>query len=471
MGCAWFVLEAMARASALRKLGYFGGDEHDAKAGEASPQSQLVKDGPDKNDEIKYGALDQQAQGAELGKSVQTKGTIKALHYPLSISNHRFEMVELCEVFLGQSGKLMYLFLVGVYMYGSMWAYSAVFANSWAKAFPLGDLSFESSYNMYLLLWAFVEIPWSSCELDEQIMVQVLLTMGRIVLVFIMCTTVLICDYNHENAFLLQSGGHNPQGLSGSTVGGKFQDFNIANIHIIMAISIYANNLHHSINTLVQPMMDKKKAGLLFFVSFSISTVAYVLLGCTLATYFGSYSPSSSNLSWANYVGFSPTEGYFLTGSVPVYARVIGLFVLLFPSLDVASTFPLLAVTFGNNLMAVWYQDSAQALQLARVHYPTLVLFRCIASVPPIVGAYCVSNLGSVTAYTGLTGVFISITLPALLSYTSKHAIERRGISSDTLWTHSYSNALNSTVAVLSVVVASYILFKLLTTGVPSGLK
>ena len=241
-------------------------------------------------------------------------------------------------------------------------------------------------------------------------------------------------------------------------------NWNIENIHIIMAISIYANNLHHSINTLVQPMIDKKKAGVLFLVSFSVSTVAYVLLGGIVATYFGSYSPTSSNLSWAHYVGFTPSDDYFLTGKVPLYARIISLFVLLFPSVDVASTFPLLAVTFGNNLMAVWYKNP-KALQQARLHFPTLFCFRCIASVPPILGAYCVSNLGSVTAYTGLTGVFISMTLPALLSYVSRRALESRGMPSETLWTHSYSNVMNTVVGPSSVVAAGYILFKLITNG------
>ena len=120
--------------------------------------------------------------------------------------------------------------------------------------------------------------------------------------------------------------------------------------------------------------------------------------------------------------------------------------------------------------MAVWYKDT-QALQQARLHFPTVFYFRCIASVPPIIGAYCVSNLGSVTAYTGLTGVFISITLPALLSYVSKRTLETKGMLSETLWTHSYSNVMNIAVGPFSVVAAGYILFKLLTDGVPGGLK
>ena len=201
MGSAWFVLEAMARASALRKMGECG--EGDLKSGDQPLKLQSATSGPNNNDNFHYGALDSEAKNAELDKSGQGEKE-GMLCYPLSLSNHRVEMVDLCEVFLGQSGKLIYLFLVGVYMYGSMWAYSSVFASSWAKAFPLSDFSFESCYSMYLLLWACIEVPWSACELDEQIAVQVTLTMGRVVLVLVMCTTVLVCDFNHENAFLLQ---------------------------------------------------------------------------------------------------------------------------------------------------------------------------------------------------------------------------------------------------------------------------
>ena len=46
-------------------------------------------------------------------------------------------------------------------------------------SFPSRRFSFESCYGMYLLLWACIEVPWSACELDEQIAVQVTLTMGR----------------------------------------------------------------------------------------------------------------------------------------------------------------------------------------------------------------------------------------------------------------------------------------------------
>ena len=59
------------------------------------------------------------------------------------------------------------------------------------------------------------------------------------------------------------------------TTGGKFVDFNWSNLHVILAISVYANNLHHSVNT--SATLENKRQSGLFVASFTITTISYVI--------------------------------------------------------------------------------------------------------------------------------------------------------------------------------------------------
>jgi amino acid permease len=469
---SWMVLEAMARATAIADLqAYADGEDVQDLSNKPLYGSLATKDSSAGNGASSSG------NGSDRSDSkVATASKAAGNGEPWVIGKRRIEMPDLCETFLGPMGKTLYMISLVTYAYGSMWAYSTVFANSWAKVFPIGDYAVETSYKLYLALWALVEIPWSTMELEEQIFVQVTLTVGRIVLVIVMVSTVLYCDNNSNNSFLLQKDGTMGLGAHtdahdtvSSTTGGSFVDWDTSHLYIIMAISIYANNLHHSVNTLVTPLEDKRQSGLLFVASFTITTLSYIFLGVTLATYFGSYIPSSSNLTWSSYVGVDPAA-FFSTGQVPFYAQVISAFVVLFPSIDVASTFPLLAVTLGNGLMTVTYPDPKD-LEKARESVSTVLLYRVVAATPPIVGAFFVSNLGSVTAYTGLTGVFISLVFPAALAVFSKAKMEQMGLPSATLWSHGLSHAIGIFVLVGGMCSAAYILSRLLIDGVPSGLE
>jgi hypothetical protein len=120
--------------------------------------------------------------------------------------------------------------------------------------------------------------------------------------------------------------------------------------------------------------------------------------------------------------------------------------------------------------MAVAYPDPAHLVRAHRSVRITLS-YRFLAAIPPIIGAFCVSNLGSVTAYTGLTGVFISLVFPAALALGSKMKLEQAGLRTDTLWTHGLSFSLSVMVLILGLVISVFVLGSLATKGVPSALE
>lgn len=118
-------------------------------------------------------------------------------------------------------------------------------------------------------------------------------------------------------------------------------------------------------------------------------------------------------------------------------------YALIFPALDVASAYPLNAITLGNNLMAAWASDlTPKVARFRRVR----LFFRLLAAVPPIVGAFLanlacsplypvtvthatyharvrwgaagaflISNLDTILSFVGLFGFFVAFFGPAAL--------------------------------------------------------
>lgn len=134
---------------------------------------------------------------------------------------------------------------------------------------------------------------------------------------------------------------------------------------------------------------------------------------------------SSSNLCWEFFVGIHTS-----TGGVPMYARLLSFFVVLFPAFDVASAYPLNAYTLGNNIMSAWYGHDMRKEEKRRWKSN---LFRLIAAVPPIVGARFVRDLGSITDYTGLIAFVIMFIFPALLSRASQLKLQSVNLNTQTI--------------------------------------
>ena len=97
--------------------------------------------------------------------------------------------------------------------------------------------------------------------------------------------------------------------------------------------------------------------------------------------------------------------------------------------------------------------------------------FRLAAALPPIVAAALVHDLGSITAYTGLTGVVISMIVPAALSYASERALKTKNLEPDTVFSITdTSGSFNIWVALVGALSVGYILYCLVNMGVPSVL-
>jgi hypothetical protein len=95
---------------------------------------------------------------------------------PNRIGNEKFEVPELCHIFLGLNARTIYTACISLYMFCSLLAYATVFANAFTAHFNVGVYS----YHLYLSVFAALVVPLSCTELSEQVTLQVTLAAGRL---------------------------------------------------------------------------------------------------------------------------------------------------------------------------------------------------------------------------------------------------------------------------------------------------
>ena len=202
------------------------------------------------------------------------------------------------------------------------------------------------------------------------------------------------------------------------------------------------------------------KVALLFCV------VAYSAVGVTISLYFGSQTLVSSNLNWQYYNGFGKEDG-----KVSSLARIVSFFVVLFPAFDVASAFPLNAITLGNNLFS-HFQGGYASSNLPGIRLlSSKSLFRLLSALPPILAASLDDSLGRITNFTGITGFFLAFIFPAILSIRSKIMLNSNGLPSETYYSSVCvkSFSLEITTIIFGSVLTLFTVSSLILFGVPES--
>merc|ERR1719160_2385120 len=114
-------------------------------------------------------------------------------------------------------------------------------------------------------------------------------------------------------------------------------------------------------------MLPTVTAAILFCV------VVYLLIGVLVASVFGNDTLPVASLNWRNFTGGQTVA--------PEWANTFSTMLILFPTVDILSAFPLVAFCLGENLA-----QAAPALQ-NRYGAALSTYWRLLAAVPPIFGA------------------------------------------------------------------------------------
>jgi len=91
------------------------------------------------------------------------------------------------------------------------------------------------------------------------------------------------------------------------------------------------------------------------------------------------------------------------------------------------------------------------------------VIFRIFASVPPIIGALFVKELGTITDYAGLFGAVSAMPFPAVVFLASRRMATERGLSKETHYdSFGSSEPFATGIFIFSMVSLLYVLMSLI---------
>jgi amino acid permease len=311
------------------------------------------------------------------------------------------EVVDLVQSIMGSKWKLAYKVSVGVYLFGALWSYAAVFGTSMAAHIPFlfnvnngnsCDLYTDQSagcrtlYSIYIAIFAVIVVPLACKDLKDQKIVQITLSIMRFLTVFFMAGSVILA---------LSSGTR----AKGSQIPKPTFDGLIA----FLPIAIYSQVFHHSIPGLIRPLKNKESAPKIFAGVLLTTFLLYTLLGVSVGEYFGNLVDEACTINWAN--PDSPANKY------------ISYFIVLFPAFDVISAFPINAITLANNMLSEEAAESIAPQSAGKLRF----IVRVLSGLLPIAGAFAVSNLDAILKWCGFLGVMIAFVFPALLSLYSRN--------------------------------------------------
>lgn len=348
--------------------------------------------------------------------------------------------LQLCGMFLGPLLEIIYITFLATYMFGTLWAYSTVFSNAFARKCPVFG---PYSYLGFLAIFSCVVIPLSCLDLKEQLIVQMLLSLGRVIMVVLMVSTIAVSYF---------WGSREDFGSDVISDKSDLFAFDSDGLQHLLPIAVFANILHHSLPALAEPVRNKKKLSHIFTTTLLCCFCGYSAIAMSVSLYFGGETLSSSNLNWVDYGNYSSGVRRFVM-------RLISIYITMFPAMDVASAFPLNAITIGNNMFSTVYGKEVHRLEDSKKHK---LFFRLLAAIPPLVMAAFESNLGKITDYTGISGIILAFIFPPLLAYYSHITLANAQMPTLTIYSSEYATPRYGVLMLMfGIVLAIYVPFSL----------
>uniref|UniRef100_A0A7S2V546 Amino acid transporter transmembrane domain-containing protein n=1 Tax=Fibrocapsa japonica TaxID=94617 RepID=A0A7S2V546_9STRA len=343
----------------------------------------------------------------------------------MQIRNHAFSMTEMCEIFGSPALKRLYIFLVAIFLMGTMVGSANVFAVSLSARIPIpflngNNVCLDSSecyelYLFYVIVMAVVVIPLSMKDLKEQVGFQVLMTFARFTVLVAMVGTTLYSTATGIQLFA----EHDSVDFHPAPM------YNLLGASTVFSTAVYAQILNSYVTIIVEPLENKKDLGKVLSSGLICTFLMFGTIGFFVAQRFGSQTSPAANVDWERFTGGG--EGATVEGR-PLWATVVANFVLIFPVFDTISAFPLNAINLSTNVMAAIYHDRVDKAE----RDPTICgFFRgTCASVALVAAAFC-TKLDVILDYAGSFGILLAMVIPPYLSYVSeKGTREELGVRS-----------------------------------------
>jgi amino acid permease len=343
---------------------------------------------------------------------------------------YKAEFPELCHIFLGRRIKLFFIFTLAMDLYGLTWSYAAIFGSGCADMLPIPGVNVD--YVLYISIFAAIVIPMSCLNLSDQVLVQLLFLVVRMIMVSFMVITVAVAWASGEPHFDEYA---RPARASG---GGGVPLFHFPSLFLLLGTSVFSCSFQFAVPGITDAVADKDTVLKKVFGTTCLFVFTTVLVcSLVLSTYFGlDQMQTSSNLNWVTYHGGTgdvivQDDGTITRTNIALWARAISGFITVFPALDSLAVFPLCTISLGEILMNAWYGGRNHPTDVVK-GWKRRTAFRFLGTCPQLVGAMLVSDLSEIANYAGIFTIFSYLICPPLLLIYSGKALNEVGLPSST---------------------------------------
>ncbi|TMW62153.1 hypothetical protein Poli38472_009646 [Pythium oligandrum] len=335
------------------------------------------------------------------------------------LTYRKFDFATIGEMFAGKFGTIAVQLVLILYGIGALWSYASVFASSMASLFysyVMGDscdvygLSQSSgcmnAYYVFMAVFSVITISMVLLDISEQASIQKFLSIYRVVALVLMLVTMIIkiavdgfdvleARYNHVGAF------------------------NWSNFGKGFGPTLLALNCQYNMPDVLQPLNPKSSARRVAIGALLTAGSFYLLVGLLGALSFDEINPLAS-LMWSNYTGCGNGWGD-CGGSTNVWGIIVQLVILIFPVVNVTSTYPMVGVTVGDNMLMSMPKSVTAPFGIAFARSGC----RLLAAVPPLVLAMVFKKLDLIFAISGLFGFLLGLSIPCWFQVVGSRYCQR----------------------------------------------
>lgn len=285
--------------SNLQALEYFDKFQNPATDSETTDSEVDQKQHP--------GSFLQQNSGSSIKSHPKFEITIK----------RKFEIPELCELFVSKYLKYAYLILLSIYTFLAAWSFSTVAASAWAINIPFKNFggvekcaedafshnvlpsgSCLYAYYVCLTLFGVIVVTLSLFDLKEQAIVQLslgVLRFATVVAIVLYCIVRLAeggdpCTDLNANSTLPIKAEIKPTILK----------FDPSGWVLTIPVFAYAFLFHTGIASLTHPVKQKKYLDWLLVVMYLAATFCYMSLGVIVPLWFRASIQETCTLNWVS---------------------------------------------------------------------------------------------------------------------------------------------------------------------------
>lgn len=338
----------------------------------------------------------------------------------LEITDRRFDLSCLAGILLGKNYGIAYMVFLYLFMTGAQVGYGSIFASSFAATVPLGFSDtcniYEDAevfgacrvnYWFYLAIYTAFMMYLTIKGLREQVWVQSVLTMMRFLVIGIIVFTCIALISGHSN---IKNGDYTPLEIP--------QAINIETMLSSLPSIFFAFIYQMQFPSIAEFIHDKKRNLHYIILMVGVTTITiYLMIAMLVPIAVHGVKPQCS-IEYSNYsAGYSQSER-------PWWTYIIAFIVVLFPALDVFSSFPLMAVAVSDNLLTMKYGISNEDFVNDKIKRN----YRILSVAIPLCISFLLFDLGEIIDWVGISGFILA---PVAIPLMHSSAREMLNIPSD----------------------------------------